>query len=133
MADLITGNGIRVEERQTILIIDDDPDWTELLKTYFLEKYRVEVANCASDAIEIARQYRPVLIIIDLVMPVMDGFGLIRRLEEANQTHIPAILLTGWKSAEVEECASMFGFFAVMGKPVSLMALDATVSAAIAN
>ncbi|HWP45276.1 MAG TPA: response regulator [Blastocatellia bacterium] len=116
---------------QTILVIDDDPDWTELLKTYFLDKYRVRVANSPDEAIEIARKDRPVLVILDLVMPVMDGFGVIRRLQDVNQSHIPAILLTGWKSAEVEECADSCGFFAVLGKPVSLSALDAVISEAI--
>jgi CheY-like chemotaxis protein len=131
MSNRIAGEVPIIENRRKILVIDDDPDWTELLCRYFFDKYQVEVANSATEAIEIARKERPVLIIVDLVMPKVDGFGIMRRLEEADQPRIPTILLTGWKSAEVEECANSFGCVAVLGKPVSLKALAATISSAI--
>jgi len=131
MGNRIASGASIIENRRKILVIDDDPDWTELLCRYFFDKYQVEVANSATEAIEIARKEQPVLIIVDLVMPKVDGFGVMRRLEETNQPRIPTILLTGWKSAEVEECANSFGCFAVLGKPVSLKALAAAISAAI--
>ena len=130
MNKTVSGNN-RGNDRETILIIDDDPDWTDLLRKYFLGKYHVMIANSAIDALEIAQKNRPVLIILDLIMPIMDGFGLLRRMEDANTARIPTILLTGWKSSEVEEGASTFGFVTVMGKPVSLRARDATISATI--
>ncbi|HET9532424.1 MAG TPA: response regulator [Blastocatellia bacterium] len=129
MTERIAAKNTVVNERQTILVIDDDPDWTDLLRAYFLDKYHVKVANSAFEAVKMAQNDRPVLMIIDLIMPGMDGFGVIRRLEDSIQAQIPTILLTGWKCAEVEECASAFESVTVMGKPVSLMALDATVSA----
>jgi two-component system response regulator (stage 0 sporulation protein A) len=114
--------------KHTILIVDDDADWTHLLKLFFLEKYEVQVVNSAHDAIELACSMRPSLIIVDLVMPSMDGFGMLHRLNDSTQTKIPTILLTGWNTAEVEECASAFGCAAVLGKPVDLFVLDQMVA-----
>ena len=119
--------------KHTLLIVDDDADWTQILKMFFLEKYEVQVVNSASDAIEIARSSRPSLIIVDLVMPTMDGFGMIHRLNDLAQSKIPTILLTGWNTAEVEECASAFGCAAVLGKPIDLFALDQVVSSVISG
>ena len=117
-----------VIKRQSLLIVDDDKDWTDLLKLYFLEKYEVQVANTSCDAIDIARARRPDVIIVDLVMPRIDGFGIIHRLNDSTENKIPMILLTGWKNAEVEECAASVGCARVLSKPVELNALDEAVS-----
>ena len=113
---------------KTLLIVDDDAEWTELLKTYFNDKYQVRVANFAVDAIEMARSERPSVIILDLVMPSMDGFGMLHRLNDSAERPIPTILLTGWNTAEVEECAAAVGCAAVLPKPIDLDALDAVVA-----
>ena len=112
----------------TLLIIDDDAEWTEVLKLFFVGKYQVEVVNSASDALEVARSRQPSVIIVDLVMPSIDGFGVIHRLNDSGARRIPTILLTGWKTAEVEECATAVGCAAVLPKPIDLDALDAVVS-----
>jgi CheY-like chemotaxis protein len=117
----------------TLLIVDDDAEWTELLATYFLGKYHVRVANLAADAIEIVRKEKPSLIIVDLVMPAIDGFGVIHRLNDASEARIPTILLTGWNTAEVEECAASVGCTTVLGKPISLHALDRIVSSIVSK
>jgi len=114
--------------RQSLLIVDDDKDWTDLLKLYFLEKYDVRVANASCDAMEIIRAERPSLIILDLVMPTIDGFGIINRLNDSIENRIPTILLTGWNTVEVEECAVSVGCDAVLSKPIDLNALDEVVS-----
>jgi CheY-like chemotaxis protein len=114
--------------RQTLLIVDDDPDWTNLLKTFFRDKYHVQVVNSAHKVLDIVKQEQPSLIIVDLVMPSIDGFGIICRLNDAAQARIPTILLTGWKTAEVEECAASVGCAAVLSKPVDLPVLEEIVS-----
>ena len=118
----------RLDKRQTILIIDDDQDWASLLKAHFSDNYEVEVANHPSDAIELVQTHQPDLIILDLVMPSMDGFGLIHRFNEIKKGRLCVILLTGWKTQEVEECAASIGCAAVLGKPISLGELSLTVS-----
>ena len=115
-------------ERQSLFIVDDDKDWTDLLKLYFLEKYEVHVANSSCDAMDIIRVLRPGVLIVDLVMPKIDGFGIIHRLNDSTGSRIPTILLTGWNTVEVEECAASVGCNAVLSKPVELNALDEVVS-----
>jgi CheY-like chemotaxis protein len=115
-------------QRQSLLIIDDDKDWTDLLEIYFLEKYDVQVFNSACEAIETIRKQRPSAIIVDLVMPTIDGFGIIRRINDSSQARIPTILVTGWNTPEVQECATSVGCSAVLSKPVDLNVLDEAVS-----
>lgn len=117
-----------VTGRQSLLIIDDDKDWTDLLKLYFFEKYDVQVANSSCDAIDIVRAKQPDVLIVDLVMPKIDGFGIIHRLNDSTKNRIPTILLTGWNTVEVEECAASVGCASVLSKPVELKALDEMVS-----
>jgi CheY-like chemotaxis protein len=119
-------------DRHKLLIVDDDCNWTDALRLILLDKYEVEVVNSATDALEKIRLDEPDAIIVDLVMPTMDGFGLMRRLSDDN-AHIPTILLTGWNTAEVEQCAESFGCAAVLGKPVEPEVLEEVVLAIVAG
>lgn len=66
-----------------ILLIDDDPMILQLLKLFLEnEGYQVDVAEGGMDGIEAAGQQLPDLVILDLIMPVMDGFETCRRLRE---------------------------------------------------
>ena len=129
--DRMSGAQTEGLDYKTLLIVDDDAEWTELLSKHFFGKYQVRVANIAADAIEIARNEQPSVIILDLVMPSVDGFGMLHRLNDTAKRKIPTILLTGWNTAEVEECAAAAGCVAVLGKPVSLEALDQIISSII--
>jgi two-component system response regulator VanR len=126
---------VKIDEanRQTLLIVDDDPDWTNVLRIFFRDKYHVQVVNSARVAIEMVRQRPPSIIIVDLVMPAIDGFGIIHRLNDSSQTRIPTILLTGWKTVEVEECAASVGCAAVLSKPIDLPDLDEVISAVMSR
>lgn len=115
-------------DRQTLLIVDDDRDWTNVLKRFFADKYHVQVVNSAHNVVDVVRQQQPSVIIVDLVMPSIDGFGVIYRLNDSSPVRIPTILLTGWKTVEVEECAAAVGCAAVLSKPVDLPMLDEIVS-----
>jgi Response regulator containing CheY-like receiver, AAA-type ATPase, and DNA-binding domains len=118
-------------ERQKLLIIDDDCNWTEALRLFFSDKYDVVVVNSAADALDKIRGDEPDAIIVDLVMPTMDGFGLMRRLNDGAVASVPIILLTGWKTAEVEQCATSFGCAAVLGKPVEPDVLEEVVATVV--
>lgn len=115
------------KERQRLLIVDDDCNWTDALRLFFRDKYDVAVVNSAAEALEQIRLHEPDALIVDLVMPTMDGFGLMRRLSDGD-ARVPTILLTGWKTAEVEQCAESFGCAAVLAKPVEPDELERVVS-----
>lgn len=66
-----------------ILLIDDDPTILQLLKLFLEnEGYRVWIAQSGAEGLEIANSYLPDLAILDVMMPVMDGFETCRRLRE---------------------------------------------------
>jgi len=126
----ITEPLVPISDRQKLLIVDDDLNWTDALRLLFLDKYDVEIVNSAEDALDKIRSAQPDAIIVDLVMPTMDGFGLMRRMKDG-EANVPTILLTGWKTAEVEQCAASFGCAAVLAKPVEPALLEEVVSAVV--
>jgi DNA-binding NtrC family response regulator len=114
--------------KKTLLVVDDDVEWTDLLSVFFSKKYAVAVANHADQAIAEILREAPQVIILDLIMPSVDGFGLIHRMRELLPKRIPTVLTTGWGGADVKECAESVGCVAVLSKPVSLTELETLVS-----
>lgn len=121
-------DGAKITIKKTLLVVDDDVEWTDLLRIFFSDKYAVSVANHADQAIEEIRREAPQVIILDLVMPSVDGFGLMHRMREIIPKGIPTVLTTGWGGADVKECAESVGCVAVLSKPVSLPELETLVS-----
>jgi DNA-binding response OmpR family regulator len=76
-----------------ILIVDDDPAVTALLKMSFeLEGHVVTTASSGAEALDLARQIHPAAMIVDVMMPEMDGLELIRRLRSNEATaSIPVV------------------------------------------
>ena len=76
-----------------ILIVDDDENICELLRLY-LEKdgFETVVANDGGQAIEFAQKYSPDLILLDIMLPVLDGWQVCREIRKSSDT--PIIMLT---------------------------------------
>lgn len=81
---------------QTILIIEDEPDIAESLRYNFeREKYKTLIAESGEKGLRIALEIIPSLIILDLMLPGMNGIELCRRLRREDETKkIPIIMLT---------------------------------------
>jgi diguanylate cyclase (GGDEF)-like protein len=79
-----------------ILIVEDDFDISNMLRIYFAgQGYDVDVAPRGSDALEKTRQLMPRLIVLDIMLPDIDGYEVCRRLRTNTRTsHIPVIFLT---------------------------------------
>ncbi len=79
-----------------ILIVEDDADIAELLRAYFTAlDYEVQTAARGQEALERTRQQLPHLIILDIILPDIDGYEVCRRLRTNLRTsHIPIIFLT---------------------------------------
>jgi PleD family two-component response regulator len=78
------------------LIVEDDLDITRMLTTYFVgQDFDVEVANRGAEALEKTRRSLPDLIVLDIVLPDIDGYEVCRSLRKSTRTsHIPVIFLT---------------------------------------
>ena len=77
-----------------ILVVDDDPAVTSLLRRGFTyEGYQVDTAASGPDALALARERPPSLVVLDILMPGMDGLEVCRRLRTADSS-LPILLLT---------------------------------------
>jgi PleD family two-component response regulator len=79
-----------------LLVVEDDLDIANMLKIYFSGlKYDVDVANRGRDALEKTKQVLPHLIVLDIMLPDIDGYEVCRTLRTSMRTsHIPVIFLT---------------------------------------
>jgi phosphate regulon transcriptional regulator PhoB len=111
---------------QTILVVDDEPAIIELL-SYNLEKahYHVLVARDGMEALQIARQQRPDLIILDLMLPEMDGLEVCREIRK--EVNLPIIMLTA-RGEEVDRVVGLeLGADDYVVKPFSVRELIARI------
>lgn len=92
-------------EPKTILIVDDDPATVRLLElNYRAEGYRVLTGYDGAEGVRQALLGKPDLIVLDLIMPHLDGYEALRALKSHPETaDIPVILLTG--KSDTEEIA----------------------------
>jgi CheY-like chemotaxis protein len=114
---------------RTILIADDKPGGRDLLRTVLEDQYRVLEAVDGNDALRQAREQSPDLIILDLHMPGLDGFGVIRALRlDARFAATPVVVLTASAMQGDKEKAMEAGFTGYLTKPISLPELRRQVA-----
>lgn len=84
------------ERRQQILVVEDDLDLAEMLDAYFnVQGYNVLTAAWGEEAVRLANEQLPDLVVLDIGLPDIDGFEVCRRLRSIRKTqHIPIIFLT---------------------------------------
>ncbi|MEP7356087.1 MAG: response regulator, partial [Anaerolineales bacterium] len=82
--------------QRVLLVIEDDPDTASMLSMYFSSQdYRLMVCTRGEEGIAIARQARPDLILLDIILPDVDGYIVCERLRASPRTsHIPIIFLS---------------------------------------
>ncbi len=119
----------------TVLVVDDSPTELHVLQTT-LEKsgYKVEVSSSGEDGLEKARQLKPDLIIMDVVMPGINGFQATRQLHRDQETtEIPIIIVTT-KAQESDKVWGMRqGASEYLVKPVQAKELIGAVRAVLAK
>lgn len=87
-----------MESKTKILLVDDDEDFVEATKLVLESKpYEVIVAHDGDEGLEKARKEKPDLIILDIIMPVKDGFSAAEQLKKDSELkEIPVIMLTSF-------------------------------------
>jgi putative two-component system response regulator len=115
----------------TILIVDDTPENLSVLGELLSHSYRVRVANSGLRALELAAADPcPDLILLDVMMPDMDGYEVLRRLRSRPSTHeIPVIFVTAMNSTEDEERGFELGSVDYITKPIRPAIVMARVKA----
>jgi two-component system, OmpR family, response regulator len=113
-----------------ILLVDDEPDIREVVDVSLSLDREFRMRACASgaDALVMASEWSPSLILLDVMMPLMDGPTTLANLRKNPRTaHIPVLFLTGCaQSGEIEHFISL-GARGVLSKPFDPMMLAALV------
>lgn len=110
-----------IQEKATILVVDDTPDNLALISGLLQGNYRVKVATNGVNALKIAGgDNPPELILLDVMMPEMDGYEVCRRLKAEPATReIPVIFLTARSDSEAERNGLNIGAVDYITKPIS--------------
>ena len=92
----VAAQGAAVSERGTVLVIDDDPVVRDLMSRSLSKLgFGTVAVESGAEAMEIVGKIRPVLITLDVMMPQVDGWNVLRRLKESPETaQIPVIMIT---------------------------------------
>ena len=115
---------------KTILIVEDDPNISELVQMY-LEKegYNTRIASDGGQGLDLFRQLRPDLVLLDIMLPVMDGWSVLRTIRQDSKT--PVIMLTA-KNTEYDRVVGLdSGADDFISKPFGMMELVARVRAVL--
>ena len=112
-----------------ILVVDDQPANIQILAEVLRAQYDVRIANNGMKALQIAQEHnKPDLILLDVMMPGLDGFEVCRRLKADDATrHIPVIFVTTKSNASDEEQGLSIGAVDYISKPFSIPVVRARV------
>ncbi|MFT4621989.1 MAG: excisionase family DNA binding protein [Myxococcota bacterium] len=116
-AELFSEHGIRV------LVVDDEPDFGDMIRDYLLanDGFSVEVAASGFQAGFAVAKFKPDIILMDIMMPDMDGFEVQSRLKADPDTrHIPVIACTAYGDADLDARLTAHGFDGYVAKPIRL-------------
>jgi CheY-like chemotaxis protein len=120
-----------LEDRRRVLVVDDDPQLRELLQDVLADEgYVVQSANHGAAALDVLGTWHPDVILLDLMMPVMDGMSF--RAEQRRRElalEVPIVVLSAAREARLTAMA--LGATATLAKPFDLAELLDTVERAV--
>jgi two-component system alkaline phosphatase synthesis response regulator PhoP len=118
--------GVAMEKRAKILLVDDDADFVESTRVVLETRpYEVIVASNGDEGLRKAREEKPDLILLDVIMPVKNGFSAAEQLKKDPElAKIPTLMLTAFAVKGVQSSVPVSGGFALetedyIDKPVS--------------
>lgn len=117
----MTAPSLEPQGKCTVLVVDDTPDNLTLMSDLLRADYKVKLANGGERALEIAAgENKPDLILLDIMMPEMDGYEVLRRLQFNPDTEsIPVIFLTAMSASDDETVGLELGAVDYITKPIN--------------
>ena len=116
--------------KPTILIVDDSPSNLSMISNLLHESYTVKAVNRGSKVFKVVSDEQPDLILLDIMMPDVDGYEVCRLLKADPFTrHIPIIFLTSRSEIESEELGMKLGAVDYITRPISPLILMSRVKA----
>ena len=116
--------------KETILVVDDEANIVELARLYLAQEgYRVESAGDGQAALDTIAAIRPALVVLDLMLPVVDGWEVCRRVRASEQRDLPIVMLTA-RDDDVDKIVGLeLGADDYMTKPFNPRELVARIRA----
>ncbi len=115
-----------MSELKNILCVEDDPDIQAIIKLALetVGDYCVKICSSGKEALEIAEQFEPQILLLDVMMPTMDGPDILKKLRNIPAlAHTPAIFITAKIQAHEVSQYKKTGILEVIGKPFDPMTL----------
>jgi len=113
---------MEIKDKNTLLIVDDENISIKVLVDILSLEYTIFTATSGQNAIEKAKENKPDLILLDVVMPDMDGYNTLSELKKCEDTYkIPVIIITGLDNEENEEKALTLNAADYLTKPINPM------------
>lgn len=120
--------------KNRLLIVDDEPANIHILSNILAEDYEIRAANSGELALEAARSQAPDLILLDMIMPGLDGLSVCKKLKEEEATKdIPVIFVTSMSDPANEELGLQAGAVDYISKPISPPIVKARVKIHLQN
>ena len=117
-----------IQSRAKILAVDDEATNLQVLKHILENDYQLMFAKDGEKAIELAQQYQPDLILLDIMMPNISGYEVLTRLKQDSTTnHIPVIFITAISDSEDEAKGLNLGAVDYITKPVNTSIVKARI------
>jgi putative two-component system response regulator len=120
--------------KNRLLIVDDEPTNIHILSNILSDDYEIRAANNGERAIEAAKSQAPDLILLDMIMPGLDGLQVCKLLQDDEATKdIPVIFVTSMSDPANEELGLRAGAVDYISKPVSPPIVKARVKIHLQN
>ena len=112
---------------EKVLVVDDEKEVSSFLAS-FLRRRNIKVFSTTSPlaALEIYKKEKPQVVLLDIVMPDMDGLTLLQKIKDIDKTS-RVVMLTSKKSASIIAAAKRLGAEAFLSKPVELSEIDRVI------
>jgi CheY-like chemotaxis protein len=118
--------------RRRALIVDDEPMLAEILSEHLAERgYATQTASDGGEAIRIAADNPPDVVLLDIMMPGVDGVTVLKRILALDRS-LPVVMVTGNGDEELARRTLQLGAFDYVTKPISFERLDEVLSTAVA-
>ncbi len=125
---LIKGEYKLTKDLPKILVVDDESTNLEVMEAYLSSDYEIVMATSGKEALEQVKQFQPDIILLDILMPIMDGFQTCKLLKTDEETKfIPIILVTALSEKEDRIKGIEAGADEFLTKPINILELKSRI------
>ena len=118
--------GEAVGERKRVLIVDDEKSIRDSLRLLLRNSFEVSTAQDGHEALAVVDDFKPDLILLDIMMPKLDGIATLRQLRD-RENRVPVIMLTGNGTVQTAVQAMKLGAIDYLNKPFDVSALTSII------